>query len=212
MSVRPVALLVAALSCAPVQASADPLVRATVHAGFGLPLGSTDKDTRLRTNAAAQIPVGVDVGVRVVRSLIVGVYAQYGAVITKSSGDWTSVCPVADDCTGTDTHVGVQAHYHFSPAQGVDPWVGMGIGYEWYSVHATRARYTWRGIEIANLEGGADFSLGRAVSVGPFLGVSVGQFSKLSVDPASAGFGGPLENTGIHEWFSIGARGSVDFL
>lgn len=218
MFIRAVALTVSALAFAPRAASAQPppprapLFRATVHTGYALPLGATEKDIPLHVNAAGQIPVGVDLGVRVARPLIVGVYGQVGTVLTRSSNDWTSVCPAAADCSGTDVQAGVQAHYHFAPGQRLDPWLGMGIGYEWYTLHAPDARFKWGGIQVANLQAGLDISLGSVISVGPFLGLAMAQFTQLDVSPADKGFSGPVQNPGIHDWLTMGARGSADFL
>ncbi len=217
MLLRVAVLTASALSFAPLAAAAEPpprapLFRVGVHTGWAVPLGATEKDVPLHVNAAGQIPVGVDLGVRVARPVIVGLYAQYGAVITRSSNDWTSVCQIGQDCSGSDVHLGVQAHYHFAPGQRLDPWLGMGIGYETYTLHAAGTRFKWSGIEVANVQIGLDVGLGRVISVGPFLGLAMAQFSKLDVTPADQGFSGPVQNPGIHDWFCMGARGSVDFL
>jgi hypothetical protein len=94
------------------------------------------------------------------------------------------------------------------PAGSVDPWLGLGVGYEIFGASLTTQGRTistdTKGFEFLNLQGGADFKVADAVAVGPFLSFSLGQYSSVSSGDAS----GDITNKAIHEWLTIGVKGT----
>lgn len=65
-----------------------------------------------------------------------------------------------------------------------------------------------KGFEFLNLQGGADFKLASAFSVGPFLSFSLGKFSTASTTVGGVETSGDITKTAMHEWLTIGAKGT----
>lgn len=168
--------------------------------GYALPMGDTAKDSKLGDAVSGQVPIWIDAGYMVTPNILLGLYGQYGFVGTKN----------CDSCSAHDLRIGIQGQYHISPAEGVDPWVGLGIGYE--SLSASQKNPLTggdidsgvSGFEFLNLQGGADFKVTDAFSVGPFLSFSLGQFSKTNLNGTSQ----DITDKAIHEWFTFGAKGT----
>ena len=197
--------------------------------GFGLPMGEANEESPLSDTFNGQIPIWLDAGFKVHPNVLVGLYFQYGfGLITNGA------C-IDDGCSGSVTRFGVQGHYEVSPDEFINPWVGLGIGYEWSHVSGPVMRYdydadgeriansgeevdtgaTLRGWEFANVQGGAQFELMRNVSVGPFLSLSIGRYNSCSVEfdgeDQDCRFDRDLGNKAIHQWVVIGARGGFEF-
>ena len=165
---------------------------------------------------SGQVPLWLDAGYQITPNLMLGLYGQYGFVTLDS------------DCSGCSAHdirFGIQAQYRFRPAGKLDPWLGLGVGYESLSLHQgypeqqgftqpvepTSADSTFRGWELANLQGGVDFRLGSAFTLGPFLSVSLDEFTHQSIDynyPGVANVDGSIYDKAVHEWITLGVKGS----
>lgn len=145
----------------------------------------------------------------VTTNVFIGLYAQYGFASINDCSDGVS-------CSATDIRLGLQGQYHFLPGRPVDPWLGLGAGYEWLSDSRTGGGSTIKdsiqGIEFFNLQGGADFKVTGGFTLGPFASVSFGQYS-------SATLGGDgiaetnlsLKDKTSHEWILFGVKGSFGF-
>lgn len=202
----------------PSTARAQTGIEAGVRLGYGIPLGEAAKDSDLGDGISGQIPIWLDLGYRPIDALMIGLYFQYGIGMIGSSFD--DVCDVDGvDCSASDIRLGVQAHYHISPTEQLDPWIGLGIGYEWASISAegmgAEITTTFDGFEFLNLQGGLDISVAEHVKIGPFLSFSLGQYGSASSDcSGSAACGavgsidGDIEDKAIHEWLLIGVRGA----
>ena len=55
-----------------------------------------------------------------------------------------------------------------------------------------------------SLQGGAAFKLTEAFSAGPFLSLSIGQYSNLSAQGRSE----TIQGKAVHEWLTFGAKGT----
>jgi hypothetical protein len=97
----------------------------------------------------------------------------------------------------------------------MNPWFGLGIGYEIASVSAEagggEASTTYKGIEFLNLQAGADFKVADNVGIGPFLSFSLGQYSSFSSESPLGEIDGDIEEKGMHQWLTIGVKGSFGF-
>ena len=191
---------------------AGPRLELGARLGVGLPLGSAFHDTSLNDTVAADIPIQIDFGVRPDPHLFVGVYGQY-ALLAPAAG----VCDGAS-CSGRDVRLGIEALYHFRPLRRLDPWAGVGVGYEWMHTGASRdgadREVTLRGIELANVQGGLDYAVCNGVRVGPFASLSLGKFDKASATWTVEGIehagSADIPNTAYHGWLTLGVRGSFD--
>lgn len=207
------ALTVVALT-RPGTARAETGFEAGARIGYGIPLGEIADDIDLADGIDGQVPIWVDVGYRPIDALMIGLYFQYGiGLIDNEACDIDGV-----DCSANDIRLGVQAHYHISPEEQLDPWIGLGIGYEWLnrSVEAmgTEVSSTLKGFELLNLQAGLDIAIAEHVKLGPFLSFSLGQYGSGSADCSGGGCSalgsfeadGDIDEKSLHQWLVIGAR------
>jgi hypothetical protein len=173
-------------------------IRLGLRLGYAFALGSVEEGAKMSEGTSGQIPIWLDAGYMVTPNIMLGLYGQYGFVQLKD----------CDDCSSHDIRFGVQGQYHLSPAESVDPWLGLGVGYEIISVSRTLQGTDFTvsdtGFEFLNLQGGADFKLADAFTLGPFVSFSLGQYSNQSAGDESAS----IENKALHEWLTIGAKGT----
>jgi outer membrane protein W len=178
--------------------------------GYMIPAGKIDGDTtfggitiagaKLSDQLSGGVPIQIDAGYMVTPNILVGLYGQYAFLFTKN-------CDPGASCSAHDVHLGVQAQYHIMPDQSVDPWLGLGVGYEWLvgsESGSVNGSATTTGLELLNLQGGADFQAASAFTVGPFLSLSLGQYSSVSSNGNSA----DITNKALHEWITVGAKGT----
>ncbi|HEY4157521.1 MAG TPA: hypothetical protein VGM29_05465, partial [Polyangiaceae bacterium] len=167
--------------------------------------GVTVTGTKLSDLVSGGVPIQVDAGYMVTPNVLVGLYGQYAFVSEKN-------CDAGASCSAHDIRLGVQAQYHIMPDQAVDPWLGLGIGYEWLgdseSAGGVSQDTTIKGLEFLNVQGGADFQVANALTVGPFLNLSLAQFSSFSTSGPLGTTSGSFDNKAMHEWITIGAKGT----
>lgn len=182
-------------SFAALAASDDPKLKLGLRLGYALPQGELVKNYKVTGLVTGQVPIWVDAGYMVTPHVLLGLYGQYGIMQTKN-------CP--DHCTGHDLRFGAQGQYHVLPSAAVDPWFGLGAGYEIFTLSNDGGDDTLRGFEFLNLQGGTDFKVARAMSIGPFLSASLGEFSHdayLSRDDV-------IQDKALHAWLTLGIKGA----
>jgi outer membrane protein W len=200
--------------------SAEPgKVHLGLRLGYGIPLGNAagasdvpgDQDSKLSDVYSGMIPIWLDVGYFVTPNIMIGLYGHYGIAMIADNED---ACPEGADCSGSVIRFGLQGQYHLSRGQSLDPWFGLGVGYELasgtISGGGSDVTITYKGFEFVNLQAGADFKVADSVAIGPFASFSLGQYSSVSIDPELplVGSGGDIENTSMHEWLTLGVKGS----
>jgi hypothetical protein len=170
-----------------------------IRLGLGLPFGNVDGyygDT-LQATVSWLVPVTLEAGVRFRQNWRLGSY------LMVAPGDGLGLgC-----CSALDTQLGLSVHYHVLPGKPVDPWFGVGGGYEILSVFqnggsASISGWTW-GVADAGLDL-ADASAKHA-TVGPFVTASLGQFDPLPPLP-----GAPKPSATLHGWVTFGFRVAFD--
>jgi outer membrane protein W len=187
-----------------------------LRTGYGLPFGKQyDGDANVRSDFKGTIPIWLDAGYRFSPSIYAGAYGLFGFGLMNTSNQ----CGLdGASCSGYDVRIGVNVQYHVMPKTVVDPWVGLGFGYEW--LHAKGSGPGWsvsqtlRGFELLGLQIGADFEVDTSFKLGPFIGYSIGKFDSGSKSQAigapnvSADAG--IANTALHEWLTLGVRGVLN--
>jgi opacity protein-like surface antigen len=176
-----------------------------LRVGYGIPLGDAAKDVKLGDSIKGQIPIRLDAGYRVTSNIYVGLYFSYGiAMINK---DKVKGCDVAD-CSASTINFGVMGAYHISPAESMDPWIGLGLGLEnvtqKVSLGGNSASSTIKGLTFLDIQAGLDFKATPNLLVGPVVSFALGQYSSVSTDAGSA----DITDKGMHEWLTIGVRGA----
>jgi hypothetical protein len=183
---------------------------------FATPFGVFEGPSESLSDAySTSIPIAIDAGYRVLPGLMLGIYGQYAFISGKSGNDG---CPAQVSCLNRNAHdiaFGIQGQYHFLPQAPIDPWLGLGFGYEFLTqngsappqneIGGTNVYPNFRGPQLLELQGGVDFKTGDAVVFGPFLSFSLGEFTNES-------FGGPSQTVGpkaLHEWLTVGLEGTL---
>jgi len=151
---------------------------------------------KLSTIAADQVPIGLDVGYMVTPHILLGTYGQYGV----NTHNWSN----CDGCTAHDLHLGLQAQYHFDRDRVVDPWFGLGAGYESLAVTQAGEDRSFQGWQLLTLQGGVDFRTTHALTIGPFASVSFDEYVRQSRGGDSFG----VHPKAIHEWITFGVKGT----
>jgi len=190
-----------------------------LRTGITFPLGSisgADGDSMSR-DFAAQVPIFVELGVKLHPMIFLGGYTSLSLGGASSTFDDAQGCGKGGrSCLSSSLRVGVEVQVHFQPDQRIDPWAGYGIGIESSSVSASgggspEASESFTGIELARLAGGVDFRLTPLFGIGPYAELAFGTYSHAHVE----GYEGQavktgdsdISNSALHVWPTIGVRG-----
>lgn len=207
-------LAAATLAAAPALADDGSAVSVGARIGYGIPLGKAADNTNgdLSKSISGMVPLMLDAGYKFNPNIYVGAYFMYGIGFVPS--DATGCGQNGVSCSVHDLRFGVNAHYHLMPDQTIDPWFGLGVGYEILSASASGGNQSIsssvKGFEFVSLQGGADYKVMPNLGVGPFLSFSLGKYTTQSIDGGSATQSGDIQNTAFHEWLLLGVRGVYD--
>ncbi|HMR74461.1 MAG TPA: OmpW family outer membrane protein [Polyangiaceae bacterium] len=175
-------------------------IKIGLRVGYGLPLGDASKDNKLGDSISGIIPIWVDLGYMVTPNIMVGLYGQYGIAMLNS--DIKDACDAANaDCSAAAIRFGLQGQYHLSPAESLDPWFGLGIGYEMLNFKSPIGDANTTGLEFLNLQAGANFKVADSIGVGPFVSFSLGQYSSVE--------GNDIPEKSMHQWLVLGVGGTL---
>jgi hypothetical protein len=192
--------------------SAAAQVEAGLRSGYAVPFGKATADASKDMNQGirAAIPIWIDLGQRVTPNIFVGLNAQYGFGFVGD--DLRTTCDKDNaSCSTHSIRAGLEAHYHFLPSDSLDPWLGLGFGYEWWTLSISSQgqdeSQTASGPELANFQLGLDWKPDpeSITAVGPFASFSLGEFLGVSCSGSSAC--PAVNDKSIHNWFVIGVRG-----
>ncbi len=174
--------------------------------GFGIPIGKVNGYATVDISyyVVSEIPLWLDIGYMVTPDVMLGAYGQFAPLFTRN-------CDIGASCRGSDVRFGIQAQFLLSPGEKVNPWVGFGFGYEILSLGESmtgdEVTASFRGFELAHLQAGLDLRATAAIGIGPFVGCSIGQFSRAKTSNALGSTSGGLANPVMHEWLEFGVRG-----
>ena len=220
-------------------AGGDEKLQLGVRLGYALPAGNaygaqtlssgsfavSTPELKLSDEVNGQIPILIEAGYLITPNLLIGAYGQYGFVSTKDD--------CGANCSAHDFRAGIQGQYRFLPFENIDPWVGIGVGYEALSEsgditdsfagqsNSFHYESSLTGWELFQLQGGVDFRVANAFTLGPFASVSFTEYTRthdeLDPTPIAVGAAGvqgspngdqSLSNKTIHEWVNLGLRGT----
>jgi hypothetical protein len=160
-----------------------------------------------------QIPLWIDAGYRIIPSVYVGGFFQYGFGFIGN--DAKMVCGQAGaSCSTHDIMFGLNAHYHFLPSEVLDPWAGIGFGYEFlgfgFSQGGMSADAQAEGWQFVNAQVGADYHAAPGLGIGPFIALSFGQYKSASLSSGGSSQSQDIQHQSVHEWLTLGVRGAYD--
>ena len=178
--------------------------RIALRSGVAVPFGAAYRfGGALSDTIAGYVPLRLDVGYRVARHFYVGVDAQLAAILPNA-------CPADASCSGTNVRFGAMAAYHLLPGRLVDPWLGLGMGFERLdvtrTVDGTSGEISARGLELLDIELGVDLRPTRALRVGPVIASSFTRYTRIVINGNSTTDFDPA----IHAWVLLGFRGAFD--
>lgn len=176
-----------------------------IRTGVAVPLGNVYDGAKMSDTWGVQIPLVVDIGGKISRNVFLGGYLGFG--FGGAGGVTGNDCERRNrSCGAFRFDLGFMFQYHFIPDGSVNPWLGLGLGYELNQIGIGNGNATtttsYGGVNFLQFLFGIDFRINRTVGLGPFMGFSVGQYLS-----GSAGAGsGNIPNKSVHEWFSLGFR------
>jgi outer membrane protein W len=189
--------------------------------GYALPMGATSENNdgsseKMSDGVSGHFPIWLDVGYMVSQEFLIGLYGQYafGGVAGQLKAQCDQASSFGLSCSARDIRFGLQFQFHPVHDAKVDPWLGVGVGYEWLTVSISGAGQdgstTGKGFEFANLQAGLDYKALPNFGVGPFVSFSLGQYDSVSNSGslAEASSGGDIANPALHEWLTFGVRGA----
>jgi hypothetical protein len=192
-----------------------------LRSGYSIPMGTLANGNAANPNASisqsdifsGKIPFWFDAGYRATPNFYVGLFFEYGLVFIPNNN--TTGCGTGGvSCSGHDLMYGIDAHYHFIPDGPLDPWLGLGFGYESITASASGTNasgdLTFTGFQFVDFQLGADYKFFPNLAVGPFAMFSLGQYSSISQSSGSLSGSQDIQNKAMHEWLTIGIRGEYD--
>lgn len=171
-----------------------------------LPLGDTFKGTSLKSMVAGQAAAQLDLGWRIDPRWEVGAFVRYGLAFVNG-------CTKEVSCSSHDVGLGLEGQLHLAPGAWFDPWLGLGVGYEFLTLSsngaatppsnvAVETTVTYKGLTYAAVNLGADYRLSDVLGGGPYVEFSAGQFASTQDTD--------LTNKSLHLWLGLGLRGWFD--
>lgn len=184
--------------------------------------GDPDAVSKMSDGIKSQIPLQLEGSYKFTRDFAAGVYLGYGIgqVGSKIKDQMKALDPSASVSAKGLFRVGVQGLYSFNEVKApLTPWLGVGLGYEQGGLEAkfgggAKFEETVSGYEL-NLQGGGDYKVTDQFSVGPYVMVSIGQYTTVKDKTSGAGpaFDGTTSlkiNGKLHEWFGFGLAGKFN--
>lgn len=180
--------------------------------GLGFPTGRAFEGSRDMSDVVnTSIPIGIGAYYRVNPHLRFGGFFE---VAPLSIDD--SACVSGSDCSGASYRLGVEAQFHASPYQRFDPWVGLGIGYEWLRLHDEYYdpyydEYVYdteklSGLLFPRVSAGVQFTVNPSFTLGPYVTYSAGQYAHWSAGGESTS----IHDKEFHGWLELGVRGDFN--
>lgn len=141
------------------------------EAALRIGLGLTFDTGYLNSTSFVAMPLGADVGIRIDGRTFVGAFFQYGLFGSRRSAFCNGTC------SSNTGEAGVEVLWHPLGNSGMDPWLGLGTGYEWTTfADSPSASGSSSGWEIICVQFGVDFALGSVMKLGPYASFSVTEY------------------------------------
>jgi hypothetical protein len=208
----------AALACTSLSARADEErgLSAGVRVGYGAPIGNAYTGKSLGDLQGGANPWWFDLGYRFNPHFYLGAFYQFAMTYPPNHTCGTSPSGVAQSCDGNYQKFGIDAMYHILPKSLVDPWVGLGIGYEitrinYESNPGNETNYVARGWQYVDIQAGLDLLLSKRIPFGPFVDLSFSQYAYAHTGDQNGNTTDVFIPSTVHEWLTVGLRGMFNF-
>lgn len=173
---------------------------AAFRTGLSVPVGYVESNVPLQEISGLQVPIMVDLGARLTPRVFIGAYGSVGIGSTSRRFD-QDFCN-AHQCASRTVHLGAQVHLHVRPTKVVDPWVGFGLGYEWFFTSGL-PQVHMDGIEALRPMLGVDLRVSKGAAIGFFLDAPLTVYT--TYEPPAADVERATDRR-LHSWVTFGIR------
>jgi len=177
--------------------------------GYSFALGDADGSAAMGDITSGHFPLHLDLGYRPFGTgITIGGYLAFG--FGSTSGLTQDACAATGvTCSTNSLHVGAQVLYELGrPQDPTVPWFGIGLGYDGLTFKASAggasSSVTMSGVEFA-FQGGVDRRIGSG-TIGGFASLGLSRYTEISGNGES----GTLADTRVHQWLTLGIRGSFN--
>jgi hypothetical protein len=184
----------------------------SLNAGFALPLGYAtggDNGIKLSDDINFAVPFGIQIGYRIAGVVFVGGTFTYGPFGSPSSSLYPPCAQSGVSCNSYFLRGGFSVQWHPLGSRGLDPYVGIGMSYEWLSItvnnNGLAGTGQFSGFNWAEIPVGVDFRLSKAVRLGPFIDFTLGEYRTATVSQPST-ISNNISPKALHFWLSFGVR------
>jgi len=206
-------LLAALLALSPVAATAAPTgPEVGFRVAYAVPLGDIVGDgaggsTKISDLFSGGLPIQVDLGYRFTPGFYGGIFGSYGFLFPTN-------CDPTASCSGHNFRLGLDVQLHAAPDASVDPWLGLGVGYEWLVLSVSGGGQTQdatlRGFEFGNVQVGVDFAASPGFHFGPFASFSLARYTDGSTAGVFGTAAGSISDPKFHGWLQFGLRATFN--
>ena len=183
---RHAALVLALVAPAARAAGSGPEVG--IQTGYAVPFGDISDNGHgtgdvfpLPSFVAGAVSLQADIAYRFIPYVAVGVYGAYRFDVANNC---VASPQNSADCSAHGVRIGANVRLHPLGVVPVDPWVGIGAGYEWLrlggGLGGLGSDVTFDGFEFANLQLGIDFEVAPRLKLGPLATLSLAQYRRES--------------------------------
>jgi hypothetical protein len=198
-------------------AAAPDEIELGVRAGYTRPPGRSPAVSRsLGDGLQAMIPLTLEAGYRIGHAYLGAAFQYAFGRLDEDRGE--EACR-AGDCSVRGLAITANLLYHLLPAERLDPWFGVGFGYETLTVRKDKVPSpygswetsdTARGFQFASLQAGGDLRLWSHLAVGPFASLTLGEYFAYR-HTARESFGstdnsGGLKDADLYQSITFGLR------
>jgi hypothetical protein len=184
----------------------------SLNAGFALPLGNAtggNNSISLSDDINFAVPFGIQIGYRIAGVVFVGGTFTYGPFGSPSSSLYPPCAQSGVSCHSSFVRGGFSVQWHPLGSRGTDPYVGLGMSYEWLSISVNNNGLSgsgqFSGFNWAEIPVGIDFRLSKAVRFGPFIDFTLGEYRTATVSSPSS-ITSNISPKALHFWLSFGVR------
>jgi hypothetical protein len=188
--------------------------QAALRSGLQLPWGevSDTEGDEISARYGWQVPIVIDVGFKLTKPWFIGAYGGvgYGSIGSGNVAEQACSAPGVT-CSTLSYQLGVQVQYHVAPSDRLNPWFGLGGGYEWFRQELRASDYSEEqetsGLALLKALLGLDYRYRELFGFGPVIELSLGRFqaTRTFVDGERT-HEGPVEPGAWHGFLTLGAR------
>lgn len=174
-----------------------------IRAAWAMPSGGLTNSESVGDSIDYQIPIWLEAGYHFNKNFYAGLYFQWAPLFAGNN------CLAGADCSSSGLRFGAEILYHIIGEGLVQPWVGLGGGYEILNVtRAAGADRTFKGLELLNVQAGIDLGLSSHFTVGPYASYQLfGKYSSFS----SNGVSNDITDSTGHSWLQVGLKTAYRF-